>query len=220
MSARTIQITDSLYDYLLDVCVQEPPVLRKLRETTASMPMAGMQISPEQGHFMALLVELLGAKRAIEVGVFTGYSSLVTARALPADGKLVACDVSDEWTSIGRPFWQEAGVASKIDLRLGPALATLDALLAKGEKGQYDFAFIDADKTNYDGYYERCLQLLRTGGLIAIDNALWSGRVADPAVQDADTVAIRALNQKIAKDVRVSSSMVTIGDGLLLARKR
>jgi predicted O-methyltransferase YrrM len=205
---------------LLDVTVREPAVLTKLRDETGRMPRGGMQISPEQGQFMALLVELIGARRAIEVGVFTGYSSLRVALAMPADGKLVACDVSEEFTNVARRYWREAGVESKVDLRLGPALATLNALIAEGGRGTYDFAFIDADKSNYDGYYERCLELVRAGGLIAVDNTLWSGAVADPSQQDPDTRAIRELNAKIPDDPRVSSSLVPIGDGLLLARKR
>jgi predicted O-methyltransferase YrrM len=220
VSAKTIPVTDTIWQYLLDATVREPAVLAKLRDETGRMPRGGMQISPEQGQFMALLVELVGARRAIEVGVFTGYSSLCVARSLPADGQLVACDVSEEFTNVARRYWREAGVESKIDLRLGPALATLNALIAQGGRGTYDFAFIDADKSNYDGYYERCLELLRVGGLIAVDNTLWSGAVADPSKQDPDTCAIRELNAKITDDPRVTSSLVPIGDGLLLARKR
>jgi predicted O-methyltransferase YrrM len=220
VSAKTIPVTDAIWQYLLDVTVREPAVLTKLRDETGRMPRGGMQISPEQGQFMALLVELIGARRAIEVGVFTGYSSLRVALALPADGKLVACDVSEEFTNVARRYWREAGVESKVDLRLGPALATLNALIAEGGRGTYDFAFIDADKSNYDGYYERCLELMRPGGLIAVDNTLWSGAVADASKQDPDTRAIRELNAKIPDDPRVSSSLVPIGDGLLLARKR
>ncbi len=220
MSAKTIPVTDTIWQYLLDATVREPAVLSKLRDETSRMPRGGMQISPEQGQFMALLVELIGARRAIEVGVFTGYSSLCVACALPADGQLVACDVSEEFTNVARRYWREAGVEAKIDLRLGPALATLNALIAQGGRGTYDFAFIDADKSNYDGYYERCLELVRSGGLIAVDNTLWSGAVADPSKQDPDTRAIRELNAKITDDPRVTSSLVPIGDGLLLARKR
>jgi predicted O-methyltransferase YrrM len=178
-----------------------------------------MQIGPEQAQFMALLVKLAGAHRAIEIGVFTGYSALAVALALPADGYLLACDVSDEYTRIGRPFWVEAGVAAKIDLRLGPALATLDAQIADGAAGSFDFAFIDADKSAYDAYYERCLTLLRGGGLIAIDNVLWGGSVARPA-EDADTRALQALNDKIHRDERVDIAMLPLGDGVTLARKR
>ena len=219
MSNRTLQITDALYDYLLGT-VHEPDVLRQLREETARMPMSMMQIAPEQGQFMRLLVEILGAERAIEVGVFTGYSAISVAFGLPAHGRIVACDVSEEYTSVARRYFERAGVTAKIELRIAPALETLQALLDAGQAGSFDFAFIDADKTNYDGYYERCLLLLRAGGVIAIDNMLWGGSVADPAKQDENTTAIRALNRKIAGDARVSMSLVPIGDGLLLARKR
>jgi predicted O-methyltransferase YrrM len=219
MSAKTIPVTDAIWQYLIDVTVREPPALVKLRDETGRMPNGGMQISPEQGQFMKLLVELIGARRAIEVGVFTGYSSLRVALAMPADGRIVACDVSEEYTNVARRYWREAGVEDKIDLRLGPALATLNALIAEGAQGTFDFAFIDADKGNYGGYYERCLTLVRSGGLIAVDNTLWSGAVADPAKQDTDTRAIRELNAKISDDPRVSSSLVPIGDGLHLARK-
>jgi len=220
VSAKTIQVTEAIWQYLIDVTVHEPPVLAKLRAETSLMPSGGMQISPEQGQFMALLTELGGAKRALEVGVFTGYSSIRVALALPADGHLVACDVSEEYTNVARRYWREAHVEQKIELRLGPALATLNALLAEGARGSFDFAFIDADKANYDGYYERCLELVRRGGLIAVDNALWSGAVADPSRKDPDTRAIRELNAKISNDSRVSASLIPIGDGLMLARKR
>ncbi len=220
MSAKTIQVTDAIWRYLVDVTVKEPPVLAKLRDETSRMPSGGMQISPEQGQFMALLVELIGAKRALEVGVFTGYSSIRVALALPADGRVVACDVSEEYTNVARRYWREAGVDQKIELRLGPALATLNALLAEGARGTFDFAFIDADKSNYGGYYDRCLELVRAGGLIAVDNTLWSGAVADSSRKDPDTRAIRDLNARISSDPRVSASLVPIGDGLLLARKR
>jgi caffeoyl-CoA O-methyltransferase len=220
MSLSTIVMTDALHRYLLDTTVSEPESLARLRAETAALPNAGMQISPEQGQLMRLLVELCGARRALEVGVFTGYSSTVVALALPADGKLVACDVSEEWTRIARRYWREAGVEDKIELHVQPAVATLDALLARGEAASFDFAFIDADKENYDAYYERCLQLLRPSGLLAVDNALWSGAVADPANQTASTQAIRALNRKIAGDARVTGSLLPIGDGLYLARKR
>lgn len=219
MSRRTIEMTDALWSYLVQTA-QEPPVLGRLRAETARLPMGGMQISPEQGRFMALLAELVGARRCIEVGVFTGYSSLVVALSLPADGKIIACDINEEWTSIARRYWSEAGVASKIELRLAPAAQSLDSLIAAGESGQFDFAFIDADKTGYDVYYERCLELLRPGGLIAIDNTLWGGKVADSSVNDESTSAIRALNAKACADARVSASLVPIGDGLLLARKK
>jgi predicted O-methyltransferase YrrM len=220
MSAKTIAVTDTIWQYLIDVTVREPAVLGKLRDETARMPSAGMQISPEQGQFMALLIELIGARRTLEIGVFTGYSSLCVALAMPTDGRLLACDVSPEFTNVARRYWRDAGVEHKIDLRLGPALTTLDSRLAQGERGSYDFAFIDADKANYGGYYERCFELLRTGGLLAVDNTLWSGKVADPSQRDADTVAIRELNARVSNDLRVSSSLVPIGDGLLLARKR
>ncbi|MFM7448078.1 MAG: class I SAM-dependent methyltransferase, partial [Leptolyngbyaceae cyanobacterium] len=211
---------DALYHYLLENSLREPEILARLRSETAKHPMNMMQISPEQGQFMALLVRLLGARKTLEVGVFTGYSSLVVALALPPDGKLVACDVSEEYTTIARRFWQEAGVADKIDLQIGPAVETLDRLLQQGEAGTFDFAFIDADKSNYDAYYERALHLLRAGGVIAIDNVLWSGDVADPTVQDARTNAIRQLNQKIHQDNRVLISLLPIGDGLTLAMKQ
>jgi len=220
MANRTIDLTDRLYDYLLKVSLREPPLLAELRAETAKLPDAVMQISPEQGQFMALLVQLIGARRAIEVGTFTGYSALCVASALPARGKLIACDISKEYTSVGRPYWERAGVAGKIDLRLGPALDTLRSLLAEGAAGSFDFAFIDADKKEYDGYYEAILELLRPGGLVAIDNVLWGGAVADSRKRDADTVAIRALNKKLHDDERVSLSLLPVGDGLTLARKR
>src|SRR6187200_1611232 len=220
MSRRTITVDDDLYRYLVDHSLREHPAQTALRAATAAHPHAGMQISPEQGQFMALLVKLIGARRAVEIGVFTGYSALSVALALPDDGRLIACDVSDEYTRVGRPYWEQAGVARKIDLQLAPARGTLDARLAAGEAGQYDFAFIDADKASYDAYYERCLQLLRPGGLIAIDNTLWSGKVAHPAAGDADTLALQALNAKLHVDTRVDVSLLPIGDGLTLARKR
>lgn len=219
MSVATIAMTEALHAYLLST-VREPELLGRLREETARLPDAGMQISPEQGQLMQLLVELVGARRALEVGVFTGYSSTVVALALPPDGKLVACDVNEEWTAIARRYWREAGVESKVELHVRPARVTLDELLATGQGGSFDFAFIDADKTGYDDYYERCLALLRPGGLLAVDNTLWGGDVADPADQRESTRAIRALNLKIAGDARVSASLVPIGDGLYLARKR
>jgi len=194
--------------------------MRRLREETASMEQANMQIGPEQGQFMALLVELIGARSVLEVGTFTGYSALAMAAALPENGALVACDVSEEWTAIGRRYWEEAGVAHKIELRLAPALETLDALLAEGRAGTFDFAFIDADKEGYDAYYERALELVRLGGLIALDNTLWEGKVVDPAATDVDTEAIRAINAKLALDERVTLSLIPVGDGLTLARKR
>ena len=220
MSSRTIVLNDALYEYLLSVSLREPDVLCQLREETAKMPQHNMQISPEQGQFMALLVELTGARKCLEVGTFTGYSTLSVALALPEDGQIVACDISEEFTSRAKPYWQKAGVAGKIDLRLGPALETLDALIADGESGAFDFAFIDADKVNYQGYFQRALDLIRRGGLILVDNVLWSGAVVDPARDDEDTEAIRAFNQARAGDPRISLSLVPIGDGLTLARKR
>lgn len=219
MSTKTLNVTDDLHAYLLSVSSREPDVLARLREETARMPNGGMQISQEQGQFMRLLIGLMGAKRTLEVGVFTGYSSLSVALALPDDGQIIACDVSEEFTSVARRYWQEAGVSSKIDLRLGPAVETLDALLAEGQAGTFDFAFVDADKPNYDAYYERALQLVRPGGLIGIDNTLWYGKVADENVRDADTVALRALNAKLHTDDRLAAlSLLPIGDGLTLAR--
>lgn len=220
MSSRTLSVTDDIHRYILERSVREPEVLARLRDVTAAMPDAEMQIGPEQGQFMALLARLIGARRCIEVGTFTGYSSLVVALALPEDGRIIACDVSHEWTSIARRFWREAGVAHKIDLRLQPAVQTLAELTAAGGENQFDFAFIDADKTGYAGYYEQLLGLLRPGGLIVADNTLWSGRVADGTVNDEDTVALRAFNDKLHADERVDLSLVPIGDGLTLARKR
>ncbi|MBD2523508.1 class I SAM-dependent methyltransferase [Nostoc sp. FACHB-133] len=220
MPKQSIGLDDQLYNYLLSVSLREPEILLKLRQETASHPRSTMQISPEQGQFMRLLVQLIGAKKTLEVGVFTGYSSLSVALALPDDGKIIAADVSEEFTAIARRYWQEAGVAHKIDLRLAPGLETLDQLLATGQAETFDFAFIDADKENYDGYYERSLQLLRPGGLIAIDNVLWSGQVADPENQDESTQSIRALNEKLHHDERVTLSLVPIADGLTLAIKR
>jgi predicted O-methyltransferase YrrM len=220
MSTKSFGLPDKVYQYLVANSVRDTPLMRELREVTATLPMARMQISPEQGQFMALLVKMLGARRCIEVGVFTGYSSLSVAQALPADGRIVACDVSEEWTAIARRFWEKGGVAGKIALHLAPATETLDKLLAGGEAGSHDFAFIDADKSNYRAYYERCLKLLRAGGLIAIDNTLWSGSVADPAVTDADTQAIRDLNSFLHTDARIELSLLPVGDGLTLALKR
>jgi len=220
MSATHTRLTDALEKYLRDVTLRDDEVLRRLREETARLTEGRMQITAEQGQFMALLIEMLGARRTLEVGVFTGYSSLSVARALPFDGRVVACDVSEEWTNIARRYWTEAGVAGKIDLRLGPAARTLEDLLKHGHGNAFDFAFIDADKDNYDVYYELCLKLVRPGGLIAVDNVLWHGDVADASKQDAGTIAIRALNLKMRADARVSFSLVPIGDGLSLARKR
>jgi caffeoyl-CoA O-methyltransferase len=220
MSNRTIALTDALYEYLLAVSLREPELLRELRAETATDPEVQMQIAPEQGQFMALLVRLTGARRCLELGVFTGYSSLATALALPDDGRIIACDVSEKWTAVARRYWQRAGVAHKIDLRLAPALGTLDALLADGGAGTYDFAFIDADKENYVAYYERVYALLRAGGLAAIDNTLWSGKVADPGERDAETSALRHLNQQLLHDTRIDLSLLPIADGLTLVRKR
>lgn len=220
MSRTTTGMIEDLRAYLVASSVRESALLGRLREETASLPAGGMQISPEQGQLMRLLVELTGAKRCLEVGTFTGYSALCVAMALPEDGRLVCCDVSAEWTGIGRRYWKEAGLGYKIDLRLAPATETLAALIADGQAGSYDFAFIDADKGNYDRYYEAALILLRPGGLIGVDNVLWHGAVIDDTKQDEDTIAIRALNAKIAKDERVTPAMIPIGDGLTLARKR
>lgn len=219
MSSRTLSMTDAIHQYMLDVSVRETDVQRKLRETTATMPLAMMQISPEQGQFLQLLVRLTGAKRCIEVGTFTGYSALSVALALPDDGVIMACDVSKEWTDIAMKHWQDAQVAHKIYLRLAPALETLDQLIAANQHDSYDFAFIDADKEGYGAYFDRCLKLLRPGGLIAVDNTLWYGHPTNPQKQDADTVAIRAFNEKLKSDPRVMISLVPIGDGLTLALK-
>lgn len=220
MSRETLNLTPALYEYLQKVSVREDDILSRLRRETATMPQANMQIGPEQGQFMAMLVKLMGAKRCIEVGVFTGYSSLCVARAMPADGHLLACDTSEEFTRTARRFWKEAGVEDRIELKLGPAKDTLEALLQAGNKSAFDFAFIDADKTSYRDYYELCLELLRPGGVITIDNTLWGGAVADPANNEKDTQALRELNESIHRDERVDISLVPIGDGLTLARKR
>jgi len=219
MSNKTINMTEELYEYLLSVSLREPPLLKHLRAETAKYPMANMQIAPEQGQFMALLVQLLRAKKALEIGVFTGYSALCVALALPADGTLIACDVSEEWTSVARRYWQEAGVAHKIELRLAPALETLDKLLDDGHAGTFDFTFIDADKTGYDDYYERSLQLLRPGGLIVLDNMLRNGRVVDAPHCDEATLAIHKLNQKLHHDSRIALSLLPLADGLTIALK-
>ena len=220
MSKQTLGLENNIYEYLLSVSIREPEVLAELRQETAKHPRNIMQISPEQGQFMSLLVQLMGAKKTLEIGVFTGYSSLVVALALPPEGKMVACDVSEEYTSIARRYWEQAGVADKIDLQIAPAIATLDKLIAEGETDTFDFAFIDADKSSYDDYYERALKLIRPGGLIAVDNVLWYGQVADSQIQDNRTKKLRALNEKIYQDERVTISMVPIADGLTLARKR
>ena len=220
MSNKTYGLSDQEHQYLMQNTVREHPLMTELRLETMALPMARMQIAPEQAQFMQLLLKMLGARRAIEVGVFTGYSALAIAMALPEDGHLLACDISEEYTAIARPYWQRAGMESKIDLRLAPASETLDGLLAEGGAGSYDFAFIDADKESYCGYYEQCLSLLRPGGVIAIDNTLWDGRVADVYQVDEETSAIREVNKLVGSDARVECSLVPIGDGLLLARKR
>jgi predicted O-methyltransferase YrrM len=217
---RQVNLSEPLLAYLYDVSLREPEALRRLREETARHESAGMQISPDQGQLLALLVRLIGARRCLEIGTFTGYSALAVALALPEDGRLVCCDVSEEYTAMARRAWAGAGVAAKIELRLAPARDTLGRLLAAGHRGEFDFAFIDADKENYDHYYEAALELVRRGGLIAIDNVLWSGAVADPAIQDIDTNTLRALNLKLRDDERIDLSMLAIGDGLTLARIR
>jgi len=220
MSNRTFTLEEPLYQYLLSVSLREPDLLRELREETRQLSNAGMQIAPEQGQFMAFLAQLIGARKCIEVGTFTGYSALCVAMSLPADGKLVACDISEPWTSIGRRYWERAGVADRIDLHLAPAQETLSALLQRGAAGTFDYVFIDADKTGYSTYYELSLQLLRPGGLILVDNVLWDGKIIDSASDDEDTNALRAFNEKLYRDERIFLSMVPIGDGLTLARKR
>jgi predicted O-methyltransferase YrrM len=219
MSVRNIGLPDNVYEYLVAHSVRDSAIKRRLREETAKLPLGMMQIGADQGQFMGLLAELIGARRALEIGTFTGYSSLCVAEAMGPQGRMICCDISEEFTSIARRYWREAGVADRIDLRLGPGTETLDKLLAAGEAGKFDFVFIDADKTNYDAYYERALKLVRAGGLIAIDNVLWGGDVANAQEQSDETVAIRRLNDKLAKDDRVTLAMVSIGDGLSLARK-
>ena len=220
MAAGDLPINNELLNYIGHVTLRESEILRRLREETSSHPLADMQISPEQGQFLALLIHMLSARRTLEVGVFTGYSSLAVALALPEDGRIIACDINEEWTSIARRYWREAGADRKIDLRLGPALKTLDDLIAQGQGGRFDFVFIDADKGNYANYYERALVLVRPGGLIAVDNVLWDGKVIDPKVNDADTRAIRAFNESLHHDERVWLSMLPIRDGLTLACKK
>ena len=219
MSTATIILDEKLREYLLNVSVKESEILRELREETAQMEYSAMQISPEQGAFMSFLVELIQAKRTLEIGVFTGYSALVVAMALSEDGIVTACDVSEEWANVGMKYWKKAQVEDKIDLRIAPALKTLDQLLSEGKQGTYDFAFIDADKIEYQGYFDKSLELLRIGGLIAIDNVLWGGSVIDDSIQDSSTKAIRNFNENLSSDPRVSISMVPIGDGLTLACK-
>ncbi len=221
MSDVTLNLTPELYHYFQSISFREPSILKALREAThGQIKPAQMQISPEQGQFMVLLIELLNAKKTLDIGVFTGYSALAVALALPQDGKVIACDINEEWTSMAKRFWQQAGVANKIDLHLAPALETLQNLIDQGEAGTFDFAFIDADKSNYPNYYEKSLILLRKGGLIAIDNVLQGGRVADPDNQEKVVKMIRAFNEKLLHDERVTISMIPIGDGLTLARKR
>jgi predicted O-methyltransferase YrrM len=220
MSNQSIELTNNLHQYLLDNSLREPEILAKLRHQTAAHPLVNMQISPEQGQLMGLLVKLIGAKKCLEIGVFTGYSALAVALNIPEDGRIIACDVSVEFTVIAQQYWQAAGVSHKIDLQIAPALETLDRLINNGESETFDFAFIDADKNNYAAYYDRCLQLVRSGGLILVDNVLWYGRVADPAMDnDKRTQAIKQLNHQIHQDDRVQISLIPIGDGLTIARK-
>lgn len=219
MTNKTITLTDALYEYLLRVSLREPEVLRRLREETARMANANMQIAPEQGQFMGMLTRLTGARRALEIGTFTGYSALSVALQLPADGRLVACDISPESTAVARRYFEAAGVADRVELKIAPALQTLDELLVRGEAGCFDMVFIDADKENYLHYYERALQLLRTGGLIVVDNVLWDGKVADPAANDTATTALRAFNARLREDARVMLSMLPVADGITLALK-
>ena len=220
MSTRTTWLTDDLYDYLIEVSVRESDVLRRLRKETARLENAAMQISPEQGQFMTLLVGLMGARTALEIGTFTGYSTLCIAAGMPDDGRLIACDIDEEWPSFGRRYWAEAGVGHKIEFRAGRASDTLADMIGEGMEGDFDFVFIDADKKGIDDYYEKSLRLVRRGGLIAVDNTLWQGKVADKSVHDSDTMAIRGFNAQVIDDQRVSISLVPIGDGRTLLRKR
>ena len=220
MSNRTLAISESIYQYLCDHSLREDPILKELRDHTYDMEERAMQIAPEQGQFMQMLIKLIGAKNTIEVGVFTGYSSLAIALALPEDGRIVACDVNPQYTSVAEKFWVSAGVREKIDLRIGPARDTLSELISDdGLANTFDFAFIDADKVNYDHYYELCLELIRPGGLITVDNVLWGGATADDSINDTDTTSIRSLNDKLHRDERIDLSLVPIGDGLTLAMK-
>jgi predicted O-methyltransferase YrrM len=219
MTRYTLNLTPQLYQYLLDVSLREHPVLQALRDETQKLPAARMQISPEQGQFMALLIELMGARKTLEVGVFTGYSTLAVALALPEDGKIIACDIDERPVKIAKTFWEQANVTHKIDLRIAPALTTLEQLIQAGEENSFDFAFIDADKANYANYYEQALTLVRPGGLILFDNTLWGGDVIDLNVNDNATRAIRAINEKIHQDERVSMSLLPLGDGVTLVRK-
>jgi predicted O-methyltransferase YrrM len=220
MANRPTNWNKAVQDYVVAVGTHETAPMRRLREETAALPEAQMQISPDQGQLLGFLIKLTGARRALEIGTFTGYSALAVAGALPADGSLLCCDVSERWTAIGRRYWREAGLDGKIELRIAPATETLAALIADGRAGDFDFAFIDADKPNYDAYYEACLRLVRPGGLIAIDNVLWSGAVADPDDLGESTVALKALNAKIREDSRVDMSLVPVSDGLTLIRPR
>lgn len=220
MSNRSINLTEQVYDYLLSVSLQESDVMRQCREETASHSMSKMQIAPEQGQFFQFLVKSLGVKQAIEVGVFTGYSSLAIATALPDDGKLIACDISTEYTDLAKGYWQTANVSNKIDLRIAPALETLQQLIDEGQAGQFDFAFVDAHKPEYIEYYELLLTLIKTGGVIAVDNVLWDGDVADPSNQKEDTVAIRAFNDHVFADKRVTMSLIPLADGITLIHKK
>jgi predicted O-methyltransferase YrrM len=219
MTKQTWGLDASLYDYYQAIAFREPDILKELRQATSQLPMANMQIAPEQGQFMALLVQLTGARKILEIGVFTGYSSLALALALPPQGRILGCEISAEYAAIARQFWQKAGVSEKIDVLLGPAVTSLEQLLANGEQESFDLAFIDANKSDYDQYYELSLQLVRTGGLILIDNVLWYGKVADETIQDKATQSIRHLNAKLHQDLRISLSLVPIGDGLTLALK-
>jgi predicted O-methyltransferase YrrM len=220
MANRPTSWNKAVLDYVIAVGTHETAPMRRLRDETASLPQAQMQISVDQGQLLGFLIKLTGAKRALEIGTFTGYSALAVAGALPADGNLLCCDVSETWTAIGRRYWREAGLDGKIELRIGPATETLQALLANGGTHGFDFAFIDADKPNYDAYYEACLRLVRPGGLIAIDNVLWSGAVADPDDNSESTLALKTLNAKIHDDGRVDMCLVPVSDGLTLVRPR
>jgi predicted O-methyltransferase YrrM len=214
MAGRAPFLPEKISRYIAEHAVREPEVLRELRKATRAVPSSGMQIGADQGQLMALLVRLMGARRCLEIGTYTGYSALAVALALPPDGRIVCCDISEEWTAVGKPFWKKAGVAEKIDLRIGAALETLQGL-----EGPFDFVFIDADKENYLRYYERCLALVRPGGLIAVDNVLWSGEVANDKARDGATVALRAFNDAVHRDPRVDLAMLSIGDGVTLLRK-
>jgi predicted O-methyltransferase YrrM len=220
VSTNDLTISEPLWEYMRSVTLREPEILKRLRQETALLPTSTCQISAEQGQFMALLMHLIGARRTLEIGVYTGYSAMVVAQALPDDGRVIACDINEEWTAVARRYWREAGVERKIDLRMGLALATLDDLIASGQGNRFDFVFIDADKTNYQNYYERALVLVRPGGLIAVDNVLWYGRVIDASFDDPDTRAIRAFNAQLREDERVWLTMLPVRDGLTLACKK